>query len=96
MVAPHHGSKTSSSAELLQHVRPEWILIAAGYLNRFHFPHPDVIQRYRQYQMQWLNTADEGAIQIMTSGKQLLLSRERQRQQRYWRFSAEDNRRVKP
>jgi competence protein ComEC len=47
LLAPHHGSKTSSSAEFLQAVEPEWVLIQAGYRNRYGHPAADVVARYQ-------------------------------------------------
>lgn len=64
LVAPHHGSKTSSSTAFLQAVRPEIILIPAGYRNPFGHPHRDVLARYRDINARWLNSADSGAIQV--------------------------------
>jgi competence protein ComEC len=46
LVAPHHGSKTSSSAPFVKAVHPEFILYPIGYLNRFHFPSKAVMARY--------------------------------------------------
>ena len=46
MVAPHHGSKTSSSYALLKRVDPEIVIVAAGYKNSFGHPHPEVLRRY--------------------------------------------------
>lgn len=62
LVVPHHGSKTSSTREFLQHVRPRYALISSGYLNRFGFPHPTVLVRLHQVSAAVLNTAHEGAI----------------------------------
>ena len=43
---PHHGSRTSSSDELLDAVEPELAVISLGWRNRFHFPAPEVLARY--------------------------------------------------
>ena len=48
LVAPHHGSKTSSTNDFLQQVRAEYVLIPAGYRNRFGFPHQEVLDRYKK------------------------------------------------
>jgi competence protein ComEC len=48
MVAPHHGSRSSSSEALIQAVRPTWASVQAGYRSRFGHPHPLVLWRYRQ------------------------------------------------
>ncbi|MDP3589886.1 MAG: DNA internalization-related competence protein ComEC/Rec2, partial [Methylobacter sp.] len=62
LVAPHHGSKTSSTASFLQAVQPDYVLVPAGYRNQFGHPHKDVLARYRQVNAAWLNSADSGAI----------------------------------
>jgi competence protein ComEC len=48
VLAPHHGSKTSSSAEFLRAVGPELVVIQAGFRNRFGHPHADVLARIRE------------------------------------------------
>ena len=47
LLVPHHGSKTSSSAELLAAVRPSVGLVQAGYRSRFGHPAPPVLARYQ-------------------------------------------------
>ncbi|HSC65463.1 MAG TPA: DNA internalization-related competence protein ComEC/Rec2 [Caldimonas sp.] len=48
LMAPHHGSKTSSSAPFLDAVRPRIAVFQAGYRNRFGHPAADVLDRYRE------------------------------------------------
>jgi competence protein ComEC len=85
LVAPHHGSKTSSSLEFLQAVSPELITISAGHLNRFGFPHKAVVERYRELGLSWLNTAVAGAISLRAGdGADLVVVTERERRRRYW------------
>jgi competence protein ComEC len=47
LIAPHHGSRTSSTGAFLNAVRPATAVFQAGYKNRFGHPAPDVLQRYR-------------------------------------------------
>ncbi len=84
LIAPHHGSKTSSSRPFLQQVAPKWVLIPAGHLNRFGFPHRQVLQRYRELNIESLITGEQGAITVTASGESLQIERERQNRKRYW------------
>jgi competence protein ComEC len=47
LLAPHHGSKTSSSADFLAAVQPEVVVIQAGYRNRYGHPAAEVVARYQ-------------------------------------------------
>lgn len=47
LIAPHHGSRTSSTAELLAAVAPQTAVFQAGYRNRYGHPAADVLARYR-------------------------------------------------
>jgi competence protein ComEC len=62
LVAPHHGSNTSSTAEFLQTVRPRYALFATGYRNRYGFPRPAVVARYAAEGVALLDSARNGAI----------------------------------
>ena len=48
LVVPHHGSKTSSSAEFLDATAPSVAVLQAGYRNRFGHPAPGVVGRYAE------------------------------------------------
>ncbi|HEX6708588.1 MAG TPA: DNA internalization-related competence protein ComEC/Rec2 [Albitalea sp.] len=48
LVAPHHGSKTSSTARFLDAVHPSVAVFQSGYRNRFGHPAPEVLSRYRE------------------------------------------------
>jgi competence protein ComEC len=61
---PHHGSRTSSSAELLQAVHPEMAIISLGWRNRFHFPRPEVVERYQARNIRVLRTDLDGAVTV--------------------------------
>ena len=70
LVAPHHGSKTSSTDTFISAVSPEYILFPVGYKNRFHFPNKIVINRYHQNNAKSFDTATHGAIHFYI-GKQI-------------------------
>jgi competence protein ComEC len=62
LVMPHHGSKTSSTEEFLDAVKPQIALIPVGYRNRFRHPHPDVMARYAERGVKVYRTDDAGAL----------------------------------
>jgi competence protein ComEC len=68
LIAPHHGSKTSSTAAFLDQVKPKAVIISAGWKNRYGYPAPKVTQRYRERQSQILSTGRHGAIRVVTDG----------------------------
>ena len=61
---PHHGSHTSSSPRFLDAVAPRLAVISDGYLNRFGFPHPDVLRRYAARGCAVARTDVDGAIEV--------------------------------
>ena len=84
LIAPHHGSKTSSHSYFLDRVNPELILIPAGYLNRFGFPSKQVLQRYRERRIPFLTTGEKGAISVKIEGGIMQVESWRQNRMRYW------------
>lgn len=58
----HHGSRTASNPEFLQHLQPEITFISAGRDNRFGHPHPEVISTLDQQQVPYVSTQDCGMI----------------------------------
>ena len=82
LLAPHHGSKTSSSAEFLDTVSPKLAVFQAGYRNRFGHPTDGVLKRYQERGIRLVKSADCGA--WAWDGK--IMSCERERRRRYWSF----------
>jgi competence protein ComEC len=64
LVAPHHGSMTSSTPEFIDAVSPSQVIFTAGYLNRWRFPRAEIVDRYRQIGAEILRTDEHGAILI--------------------------------
>lgn len=62
LVAPHHGSRTSSSPKFIQAVGAKYVLFSTGYRNRFNFPSKAVVNRYLQRKTKLFDTAKFGAI----------------------------------
>jgi competence protein ComEC len=86
VLAPHHGSRTSSSAEFIARVAPRWAVVAAGYRNRFGHPSPEVLERYRGAGAAVLRTDRDGAIHVVLGNGGLRVESERIRRPRYWRM----------
>ncbi|OQY06987.1 MAG: DNA internalization-related competence protein ComEC/Rec2 [Desulfobacteraceae bacterium 4572_123] len=71
LVAPHHGSKTSSTDMLLVKTDPDAVVISAGWNNRFHFPHQAVLKKYQTRGCRIYRTDLNGAVTITTDGRML-------------------------
>ncbi len=87
LIAPHHGSKTSSTLKFLQAIQPEYVLIPAGYRNQFGHPHQDVLVRYKQMKAKWLTSADSGAITINTRDGSWVVQSMRDKESKYWNLN---------
>lgn len=62
LLAPHHGSASSSRADFVATARPRKVVFSAGADNRFGHPRPEVLARYQSIDAQLALTADSGAI----------------------------------
>jgi competence protein ComEC len=61
LVAPHHGSQTSSTLPFLSAVQPEQVVVQAGRRNRYGHPSPQVTARYEALGLAWAATPACGA-----------------------------------
>ena len=86
VLAPHHGSKTSSGKEWVDTVQPQYVVFTAGYKNAYGHPHYSVLERYQAIGAQTLNTATDGAIRLSLATYQQAWQLERWRydHKRYW------------
>ena len=83
LVAPHHGSRGSSSAAFIAAVKPQAVLFSRGWNNAFGHPHPQVVARYRSAGARILDTATDGAL-MLALGSRGPAERARE-QRRFWR-----------
>lgn len=65
LIAPHHGSKSSSTEAFIDAVSPELVLFPAGLGNRYGFPKPVVVDRYQARNIPHLTTGIEGQISVI-------------------------------
>ncbi|PCH84964.1 MAG: DNA internalization-related competence protein ComEC/Rec2 [Piscirickettsiaceae bacterium] len=71
LIAPHHGSLTSSTAAFISAVNPTYVLYPVGYKNRFGFPKRKVMQRYAAQQVVGYDSATHGALSLVFKEAQL-------------------------
>lgn len=64
LLAPHHGSKTSSTKGFLDKVNPKLCIISSGRNNVFNFPHQETMERLEQTRCKILRINQVGAIQL--------------------------------
>lgn len=89
LLAPHHGSNSSSTTALIERTQPRYVVFSSGYLNRFHHPHPAVEQRYRAAGSTLFNTASDGALTFSFDANSdgthaAQITRLRAQQKHYW------------
>lgn len=85
LVAPHHGSKTSSTPAFLSAVHPQMAIFSAGYLNRFHHPNPEIVARYQSQGINRLFRTDHGGAVVVDFDQLAVhVSQWRQEAPHYW------------
>lgn len=84
LVAPHHGSKSSSSEDFIAAASPEYVIFTAGYRSRFNHPAPEVVQRYTDSNTEQLRSDAAGAVIINASAAGIQLESFRKTHSHYW------------
>lgn len=84
LVAPHHGSRSSSTPQFLAAVAPRIVVIPVGYRNRFRHPHPAVLERYRETAQRVLRTDADGAVTLRLAPGGIGIETARGLRRRYW------------
>ena len=92
LVAPHHGSKTSSIPEFVRAVDPRIVIYPVGYRNRFGHPHVDVEERYlRQGSHVYRNDRDGAVTLHMGAAEAIKVTPHRATYRRYWQTPLMDD-----
>jgi competence protein ComEC len=85
LLAPHHGSRTSSTTAFIAAVAPRDVVFTVGHRNRFGHPRADVVARYERRGAVLHRTDQRGALTFAFAapgpGPPLA---ERDRRARYW------------
>jgi competence protein ComEC len=87
LLAPHHGSGTSSTPDFLDAVAPKIAVFQVGYRNRYHHPKPQVEARYVERGIQRLRSDVDGAVTLDFSDRvegRVAVERYRIGHRRYW------------
>jgi len=69
LIAPHHGSRTSSSEEFLAAVAPQAVFISCADRPGSGLPHPQTLERYAARKASIYRTDRNGAVQLTTDGR---------------------------
>lgn len=89
LVAPHHGSRSSSSSAFIRQVSPRFVLFASGHQNRYNFPAKDVVARYHDIGSKTFQTDKQGALFIKLDHRlDLMPTGWREQHRRIWMRNA--------
>lgn len=69
----HHGSRTSTVAEYVKAVSPEWAVISAGKGNSYGHPHKETLDTLISQGVKVLGTYESGMIVFKSDGKKFVL-----------------------
>ncbi len=83
LLAPHHGSGTSSTVAFLDAVQPDLALFQVGYRNRYRHPKSEIFERYSAMGIQRLRNDVSGAITLQFDSA-VHISEYRSSHARYW------------
>lgn len=83
LLAPHHGSGTSSTAAFLHAIKPTLGIFQVGHRNRYRHPKKEIYARYAAHGIRRLRTDEHGAV-TLHFGQQLSVETYRDERARYW------------
>jgi competence protein ComEC len=83
LLAPHHGSGTSSTPDFLLAVRPALGVFQVGHRNRYRHPKAEVYERYGDFAIGRLRTDESGAV-MLDFGAATGAREYRREHARYW------------
>ncbi|MCX7162470.1 MAG: DNA internalization-related competence protein ComEC/Rec2 [Rhodocyclales bacterium] len=84
MIAPHQGSRTSSTPGFIAAVAARDVIFPVGYRNRFGHPREDVVARYVASGACLHRTDADGAVRLNLTGSGIMFRHEREQRRRYW------------
>lgn len=87
LIAPHHGSLSSSSDQFISTVNPKYVTFSSGFYNRYHMPTKKMVTRYQNHQVNMHNTAQVGQISYRFSADGIQVTTARQDLLPQWYFN---------
>lgn len=84
LLVPHHGSRSSSGLDFLEAVHPKIAVNSSGFANQFHHPHPLIIERYKEQNIQFLDTQDKGMIELLFTDKSIKVNQYLDEHPHFW------------
>ena len=84
VLAPHHGSDTSSSPAWVNASGANHVIFQSGWLNRFGHPSPQVLKRWQDAGATTWRTDRDGAIWVRSENQALTILSMREVRRRYW------------
>jgi competence protein ComEC len=89
LLAPHHGSRSSSSPDFIAAVQPRVVIHSAGWRHHFRHPRPQIVARYAASGARQYVTGASGAITVVRdAGGELQVSEYRREAARFWNAAA--------
>lgn len=85
LVVPHHGSLTSSTDEFLDAVQPKVAIASLSKGSRWVLPNPEVLARYQQRNIDWMDTGEGGQISINIADEWQIVTERDQQSLRWYR-----------
>ncbi len=67
----HHGSKSSSTQDFINAVKPKIAVIPVGKRSQFGHPHEEVVERWENSGAKIMSTGENGTITVLSDGKNL-------------------------
>ena len=92
LIAPHHGSKTSSSETFIEAIDPELVIFPAGWMNRYQHPAQTVRRRLEERGISSMITGECGSISVRVGPAGINVESWRQSNQMIWDQTETDRR----
>ncbi len=91
LLAPHHGSRTSSSEDFVDAVQPQWVIHSAAWHSQFRHPTPSVVARYARAGARQVVTGLRGAVSLHVDEHGVTAPRfAREQLNHFWNVPAQD------